>query len=386
MVVALGSAGAGRVALLAAGRVHHPVAATPTHLGGARRGAAVAAERVAIVALLARVDDPVATARRRAVAVAVAGRAVERTVVALLARVDDAVATVGDALALGVAPRGDGRVALFAAHRVHDPVAAAEPGLERAGGRAAVAAHRVAVVALLGAARDAVAAAGDERAGVAAAVAVVRVAVVALLARLDDAVATDGGLRRQLDLDELAAPLPLLHVRLVGLAGPRVAVGIEDDLAHEAAARRHRVGAEALARRVEADERVGRRAGDPHVARLPVRIEGVRLLRVAVARRSGRPGREVVDLPALDRGIEAAEDTRAVSRYPDDAVGPDAEAARPVEGRLPGGISPVVGSSRPIRCPKSCDHQIVPSGATSHPYGTGIESPTSAGSAGGRRW
>src|SRR5207249_2422558 len=219
VVVALGSAGTGRIALLAASRVHHPVAATPTHLGGARRGAAVAAERVAIVALLARVDDPVATARRRAIAVAVAGSAVEHTVVAPLARVDDAVATVGDALALGVAPPGEGWVALFAAHRVHDPVAAAEPGLDRAGGRAAVAAHRVAVVALLGAAHDAVAAAGDERAGIAAAVAVVRVAVVALLARLD----------------------------------------------------------------------------------------------VAVARRSGRPGREVVDLPALDRGIEAAEDTRAVS-------------------------------------------------------------------------
>src|SRR5207247_8045011 len=103
---------------------------------------------------------------------------------------------------------------------------------------------------------------------------------------------------------------PFLHVGLVGFARPDVAVGVEDDLAHEAAARRDRVGAEALARRLEADERVGRRAGDPHVARLSVRIEGVRLLRVAVARRPGRSGREVVDLPALERGIEAAEDTR----------------------------------------------------------------------------
>src|SRR5207245_11767583 len=113
----------------------------------------------------------------------------------------------------------------------------------------AVAPHRAAVVALRGPPHVAVAAAGDERAAVAAAVAVVRVAVVALLARLDAAVATDGGLRRQLDLDELTASLPLLHVRLIGLAGPRVAVGIEVDLAHEAAARRPRVGDDALARR-----------------------------------------------------------------------------------------------------------------------------------------
>src|SRR5439155_765724 len=103
-----------------------------------------------------------------------------------------------EVVALGSA--GTGRIALLAADRVHHPVAAPAPALEGAGGRAAVAARRVAVVALRRAEHVAVTAAGDERAGVAAAVAVVRVAVVALLARLDDAVATDGGLRRQLDL------------------------------------------------------------------------------------------------------------------------------------------------------------------------------------------
>src|SRR5262249_7769012 len=161
-------------------------------------------------------------------------------------RVDDAVAAVGDALTLRVAAARHGRVALLAASGVDDPVAAAEPDLDRARRRTAVTAHRVAVVALLGWTQDPVPAPGDQGAWVAAAVTVVRVAVVALLAGLDDAVAAHRRLRRQLDLDELAAPEPLLRVRLVGCASPRVSVGIEHDLAHEAPARRHGICAEAL--------------------------------------------------------------------------------------------------------------------------------------------
>src|SRR5262249_20844914 len=105
--------------------------------------------------------------------------------------------------------------------------------------------------------------------------------------------------------------------------------------AHEAATRRHGVGTEAFARRVEADERVRRRAGDPDIARLTVRVERVGLLGVAVTRWPGDPGRERVDLPALDRGIEAAEDARAVARHPEDAVRTGAQTARSVERRLP---------------------------------------------------
>src|SRR5262249_12975924 len=187
-------------------------------------------------------------------------------VVGLHARADEVGGGVGIALAVPVGGAGTGRVALLAARRVDDSIAAEEPGLDHASRRAAVAAGGVAVVALLGAAHDAVAAAGDQRAGVAATVTVVRVAVVALLAGLDDPVATDSLLRRQLDLDELAAAEPLLHCRLVGRARPGVAVWVEEDLAHEAATRRHGVGAEAFARRVEADERVRRGSRAPDIA------------------------------------------------------------------------------------------------------------------------
>src|SRR5262249_43692176 len=189
-----------------------------------------------------------------------------------------------------------------------------------AGGRAAVAVGRIAVVALFGAAENAVAAPGDGDAGVAAGIAILAVAVVALLARLDDAVSAHRRLRRQLDLDELAASEPLFHVGLVRGAGPWIAVGVEDDLAHEAAARRHGIDVELLARRRESVQRVGGRAGDPDVAGLAVHVERVGFLGLAVARRPGHSGREVVDLPALDRGIEAAEDARAVARHPHDIV------------------------------------------------------------------
>ena len=47
--------------------------------------------------------------------------------------------------------------------------------------------------------------------------------------------------------------------------------------------------------------------------------------------------------------------------------------------------APLTGSTRPMRWPKSCDHHTVWSGATSHPYATGIGTPLTAGSAGGRR-
>src|SRR5262249_24139354 len=216
-------------------------------------------------------------------------------------------APVGAASALCPSATRFRSVALLAAGSVDDSVAAPEALLDCASRRAAVAAGGIAVVALLGAAHDAVAAAGNECAGVAAGVTVVRVAVVAPLAGLDDPVATDSLLRRQLDLDELAAAEPLLHCRLLGPARPWGAVWVEEDRAHEAATRRHGVGAEAFGRRVEADERVRRRSGDPDIARLTVRVERVGLLGVAVARRPGDPRGERVDLPALDRGIEAAE-------------------------------------------------------------------------------
>src|SRR5581483_11228326 len=78
---------------------------------------------------------------------------------------------------------------------------AAQPGLERARRRAAVAVGRIAVVAVFRAAPHPVAAARDGGAPVATGVAVVGIAVVAFLARLDEAVAADRvrGRERQLD-------------------------------------------------------------------------------------------------------------------------------------------------------------------------------------------
>src|SRR5262249_26045624 len=154
---------------------------------------------------------------------------------------------------------------------------------------------------------------------------------IALLARLDDAVAADRVLRGQLDLDELPSPEPLLHVGLVRRARPRVLIGVEHDLAHEAAARRDGEGGETLVLGVEAQERVRGGAGDPDVASLAIRVQGVRLLGVPETRRTRNASREIVYLPALERGIEAPEHPGAVARHPDDAVGAGAEAPRPIE-------------------------------------------------------
>src|SRR5262249_52400097 len=152
-------------------------------------------------------------------------------VVARFSGFHDAVAAADGVGALERAARHPGRLALLAAGRVDDPVAAEKAGLDLARRRATIAVVGVAVVALLGAAAGAVAAAALDPAVGAAAVAVDRVAVVAPLARLDPTVAALGPERRQLDLHELAAPRVVRSRRLVGGARPDVVVGIELDLA-----------------------------------------------------------------------------------------------------------------------------------------------------------
>src|SRR5262245_46062222 len=124
-VVALGGAGAGRVALLAAGSIHDSVAAPEALLDGAGRRAAVAAGGVAVVALLGAAYDAVAAACDQRAGVAAAVTIVGVAVVASLARADDAVAAVGDALAERATASRRSSVLLLAAGSVDDSVAAA---------------------------------------------------------------------------------------------------------------------------------------------------------------------------------------------------------------------------------------------------------------------
>ena len=116
----------------------------------------------------------------------------------------------------------------------------------------------------------------------------VGVAVVALLAELDAAVAARGARRRQLELDELAA-CPARPARLARptCRSTTLLSGSNSISRVKLAARRQREDGEPLARRLEADQRVGVRAGDPHVAVLAVRVQ-----RCTASRRcrSPRPG------------------------------------------------------------------------------------------------
>src|SRR5262249_43928590 len=122
-IVALHRTAARRGAFFAACGVGNALAAQPAPLAGARRRAAVAPRRVAVVAFLADAHVAVAACWRRAVAVAVAGGAVERTVVALLAGIERAVAAGRNALALRIAVTAQRRVALLAAGSVQHSVA-----------------------------------------------------------------------------------------------------------------------------------------------------------------------------------------------------------------------------------------------------------------------
>ena len=115
----------------------------------------------------------------------------------------DAVAAHRNALALGGARRSR-RIAFLAAGGVDRAVAALLADLDRAGRRAAVAVVGVAVVARLGAAAHAVAAAGLGAAIGGAAVAADGVAVVAVFAELHDAVAAAAFAVAQLQLDDAA--------------------------------------------------------------------------------------------------------------------------------------------------------------------------------------
>lgn len=176
---------AGRVALLAG--VDDAVAA---ELELTLRGAAIAVDRVAVVALLTgrRIDQPVTAHRKGAVAVAEGGLPEE---VALLTGIEEAIATDLEAARRGAAIAGDlvAVVALLA--EVEDTIAT---DLELTLRGAAVAADRVAVVALLAGVEQAVAAL-REPAGAIAAVAVAPVAIVALFSGLHDAVAAHGECR-----------------------------------------------------------------------------------------------------------------------------------------------------------------------------------------------
>src|SRR5204862_480730 len=173
-------------------------------------GAAVAADAVAVVALLAGIDPAVAARLEATVEAAVALGGV--AIVALLAGVDHAVAAVLEPAARGAPGRHRRRIALLVAlgaraeQLVHDAVAAArcravgvaDCGLRRSGRPVVHRGLRCAVAGLAMAAvrvGEAIPAAVDRAVGAAVAVVgVVRyalggLAVVALLARVDLAVA-----------------------------------------------------------------------------------------------------------------------------------------------------------------------------------------------------
>jgi hypothetical protein len=308
-VVALGRAGTRWIALLAARGVHDAVAAAASRLSSSQDDEQPSqSSRVAVVALLARIEHAVSAARERAGDAAEARRAIQRSVVALLARIDGAVPAVRHDLARRIAAARYGRVAVFTAR-----VVASRPSPQRSPVSMRHSAEHPSQSSRLPSSHSSVPQTDPSPQPVSMRQRAlhpsqsIEVAVVALLARLEPPVAAHGGRRRQLDLDELPAAWLVRPRRLARRTGPDVVVRIELDLAREARAGREREHGEALGRGIEADHGVGVGAVHPHRAVAAVGVEIVGRLRGPEAIGAGHAGRQRVRLPALDRRVEAPE-------------------------------------------------------------------------------
>src|SRR5439155_23897116 len=127
------------------------------------------------------------------------------------------------------------------------------------------------------------------------------------------------------DVRVLALDVP---ARCIRVRGPNAALVVEVDLASVSDTRGQRVDDELLGRGIEADERVGVRAADPHATGRALDVQRVRRLGPLGLRRQ-LPG------PELPGGrVEAGDQPRAEAWYPEIAPRIEAQATRSRKRRV----------------------------------------------------